>query len=364
VAQVDFFGSALRRQHLKADPLTIEAVALPAEGRPAGVDAADVAANVGNYTLAARADRTTVPVGEAVTVTIEVRGTGNIRNVRPPEMPRLPGWKSYEPKVSVNVDPGEAISGVKSIEVLMLPEHGGTTTFPALEMPTYDPTSKRYAVIRSEPLRLDVTEDGAGAARAAAPSAPATAPATDNVIAPEVRPIRARGGLSRDMGATFLRPGTLLGLLLAPPFAFGLLVVVERLRERLAEETRQARRRLRTQVRKRLAAADGHRAAGRTSAFYIEIDRVLREMLAARLHQPVSGLRREELSDVLRARGMPAGEVDRVVAELEACDQARFAPGGDGTGAEAMAAALERAGELIEVIQKAPLAAAPAEAGA
>ena len=40
VAQVDFFGSALRRQHLKAEPLVIEAAPLPPEGQPAGVDAA------------------------------------------------------------------------------------------------------------------------------------------------------------------------------------------------------------------------------------------------------------------------------------------------------------------------------------
>src|SRR5262245_30224295 len=240
----------------------------------------------------------------------------------------------------------------------MLPERAGTTMFPALELATFDPESKRYEVARSQPLRLDVTDEGAPAAavHAPAPSGPASA-ATDNVIAPEIRPIRARGRLARDVGATFLGSSALFGLLFAPPFAFGVVVLVERLRERLTEETRRARRRLRTQVRKRLAAAEGHRAAGRTSAFYIEIDRVLREMLAGRLKQPVSGLRLDELGEVLRARGMPAEQATRIVAELEACDQARFARGSDGAGADAMTSTLERAGELILVIQKAPLAA-------
>ena len=43
------------------------------------------------------------------------------------------------------------------------------------------------------------------------------------------------------------------------------------------------------------------------------------------------------------------------VAELEACDQARFAPGGGTEGAAAMGAALERADELIGLVEKAAL---------
>jgi hypothetical protein len=52
---------------------------------------------------------------------------------------------------------------------------------------------------------------------------------------------------------------------------------------------------------------------------------------------------------------MPAEATARVLAELEACDLARFAPGADTETAAAMTAALERADELIGVIEKAPL---------
>src|SRR5262249_57567617 len=126
-----------------------------AEGQPAGFDTA----SVGKLTLATRADRTKVAVGEAVTLTVEIRGTGNIRNVRPPALPALAGWKSYEPKVNVSLDAGEAISGVKTVEILLLPEHPGTTILPALELATFDPETKTYVVAHSEPLRLDVTRD-------------------------------------------------------------------------------------------------------------------------------------------------------------------------------------------------------------
>jgi BatD DUF11 like domain len=357
IAQVDFFGTALRGQHLKADPLTIEALPLPRADQPAGFEVG----NVGRYTLAMRADRTTVSVGEAVTVTVEIKGVGNVRNVQPPALATPAGWKAYPPKETVTLDGqaaannGAGVGGTKTVEVLLLPEHAGTVMIPSLELPTFDPEAKRYVTLKSEPLRLDV----AGDATAAVPHAPGVAaggPAVENVIGAAIRPIRARSRLTRDVGTTFLRSSAFGWLLFFPPFALGLTVLVERVRGRLASDTqRTQQRRMRRMVRKHLAAAEGHREAGRATELYIEIERVLREVLAARLGRSVAGLRRDELSELLAARGLPAETTARLLAELEACDQARFAPGGDTAGASALAAALERADDLIGVIEKAPL---------
>ena len=34
----------------------------------------------------------------------------------------MEGWKLYDPKVSVNIESGDAIRGTKTIEYLLLPE--------------------------------------------------------------------------------------------------------------------------------------------------------------------------------------------------------------------------------------------------
>jgi hypothetical protein len=352
IAQVDFFGTAVREQHLKADPVTIEALPLPAAGRPAGFDAGDV----GKYQLTMRADRTTVSVGEAVTVTVEVKGVGNVRNV-PAPVPATPeGWKSYPPKETVALDAPGGVGGTKTAELLLLPERAGTVMVPSVTLPTFDPATKTYGVVKSEPLRLDVTGDATAGAAPHGPGGAAAGATVENVITAAIRPIRARSRLGRDVGTTFLRSRAFGWLLFLPPFAFGLTAFVERVRGRLASDTKRAQRRhVRKMVRQRLGAAEAHREAGRTTELYIEIDRVLREVLSARLGLGVSGLRRDELAALLAVRGMPADATTRILAELEACDQARFAPGGDPAGANAMAAALERADELIGVIEKAPL---------
>jgi hypothetical protein len=354
VAQVDFFGMAVRSQKLKSEPLSIEAVPLPREGQPAGFDAS----NVGQYSLAARADRTTVAVGDAVTVTVEVKGVGNVRNVRVPPLAAPAGWKAYPPKENVALDEPGGVGGTKTVETLLLPEGPGAVMLPALELPTFDPATKRYVTLKSDPIRLEAT--GAAAAAGAAPRAPGSAaasgPGVENVIGAAIRPIRARTSVGRDVGTTFLRSRAFGWLLFLPPFAYGLTVLVDRVRERLSLDThRTRRRRMRSMVRKHLGAAVAHRDAGRATAFYIEIDRVLREVLAARLGRGVTGLRRDELEALLGERGMPADLTARLLAELEACDQARFAPGGESEGAGAMSGTLERADELIGLVEKAPL---------
>jgi hypothetical protein len=106
---------------------------------------------------------------------------------------------------------------------------------------------------------------------------------------------------------------------------------------------------------RRLRAAEGHRAGGRAAEFYVEIDRVLREALSERLGGELGGLRLDELSALLRARGLPAEETTKVVAALEACDEARFAPGAAAADPAALAAMQARAADLIDAIERAPL---------
>ena len=162
----------------------------------------------------------------------------------------------------------------------------------------------------------------------------------------------------RSVSASFLHGAGFKVTLVTPPLAFVAFAFVGRLRERLSrDDQRTSRRRLRSIARRRLHAAAAHRDAGRAAAFYVEIERVLRDALSEKLRVPVGGLRLDELADLLAARGMPAADVAGVRSVLEACDEARFSPGGEPAGRPAQDAMLERAAALIDVVEKAPLAA-------
>jgi hypothetical protein len=353
VSRADFFGRPFRPRRLKAEPLTIEALPLPKEGQPAGFSMN----NVGNYTLDVAVDRAAVAVGDAVTLTMTVRGTGSVRNVVLPALPTLPGWKGYEPKTSVALEPGTTVQGSKTLEWLIRPERPGNTTIPALTFVSFDPAAKRYVETQSRPIELVVSGEPTGAVIGPPTAAgTGTAPGLENVIAAEIRPIRVRTTPSRAVSASFLHGAGFKVTLATPPLAFVAFAFVGRLRDRLSrDERRTSRRRLRSIARRRLHAAAAHRDAGRAAAFYVEIERVLRDALSEKLRVPVGGLRLDELADLLAARGLPADDVGRVRAVLEACDEARFSPGGEPAGRPAQDAMLERAAALIDTIEAAPL---------
>jgi len=183
-------------------------------------------------------------------------------------------------------------------------------------------------------------------------------PGAENVIAAEIRPIRARATPGHSVSAAFVHGAGFKVTLVTPPLAFVAFALVGRVRERLSRDERRAsRRRLRSIARRRLHAAAAHRAAGRAAPFYVEIERVLRETLSEKLHVPAGGLRLDELAALLAARGLPAADVAQVRAVLEACDEARFSPGGEPAGRPAQDVMLERAAALIDTIEKAALAA-------
>jgi hypothetical protein len=349
ISQVDFFGRTLRTERLKAQPVEIEVVPLPSAGRPDGFDAA----NVGLYAIEARVDRNKVGVGEAVTLLVTVSGQGNIRKVALPKLDALAGWKSYEPKVDVKIENENGIAGRKSVEHLLLPERPGQTTIPALAFHFFDPAGRRYVTQRTPPLKIEVTGESKGTGRPGGAVAGGGVAGLENVLPAEIRPPRTRPALRRDIGATLYRSSGFFWTLLAPPVLFGASVVMGRLRERWGQDTERGRRRkTRRFIRDHLQAAQGQLRSGKPAPFYIEIDRVLREVLSARLRRPIAGLSRDELSALIAGSGLGESLAAEVLSELDACDRARFAPGTVAT--EEMRASLERAAELILQIEKAP----------
>lgn len=351
VAQVDFFGSPVRARRLKTEPLVVEALPLPKAGEPAGFDPV----NVGKYEISAVVDRPSVAVGDAVTLRVAVKGAGNVRNVKAPSLPELPGWKSYEPKTDIAVEAGDVVTGTKTVEWLLRAERPGRTTVPPLQLDTFDPSAKRYEAVRTAPIDLVVTGEASSAPAPVAGNAAAPAGSTEPALG-GIRPIHARGGLSRAAGAAFLHSRAFTATVVLPPLAWALVLGLGRIRARLSgDEQRNRRRRLRSLVRRRLRQAEAHRTAGRVPAFYAEIDRVVREALAEHLNTPVAGLQVNELRALLAQRGLNDADTAEVVAVLATCDEARFAPGGAAADPAALAAVEGRAADLVGNIERAPL---------
>ena len=274
----------------------------------------------------------------------------------PPALPPLAGWKSYEPKTDVAVDGAATITGTKTVEWLMRPERAGKTDRAVAG--AGDLRSGGQALRdgpqpadRNRRHRRGGVERGAGRRRGRRPPA-----GLENVVGGTIRPIHARGGLGGESGAAFLRSAGFSATVVTPPLALAALRLFGRVaRAARARHAPDAAAAPADDGRRRLRAAEAHRAAGRAGDFYIEIDRVLREVLSERLGSELGGLRLDELGALLRARGLPPTRRPAWSTRSRPATRRASRPGGAAGDPAALTAMLERAGELIDAIERAPL---------
>lgn len=303
----DSFGFFPRPQvlDLVAKPVTLKILAIP--GRP------DFKGPVGRFDLTAKADRSRVAVGEAVTLRVRLSGAGNLRTAS--EAPHLdvPGATVYPP--STKTDPSHLGRTQTSTEWswVLVPTAPGTVTIPPVSMEVFDPVEKRVVTKTTQPIAL-VAVTGAGGAPVAAGSAPAgvaettlpTAPAAPAPAGPAPTPAAAAVDLSH---GTVTLPLWALAAIPGAALAAGGAFVVAR------------RRRRRDTFRQALEPEPGEtkeRAAAR-------VDRALREALARRHGLPET-LGPADLLASLKDRGLPEARLADVKALLDDVDFLRFAP--------------------------------------
>lgn len=332
--------SAGRRLRRRVPPLKLAVKPLPTEGRPRDF----VSTHVGEYELVATLDKREAPAGEAVTLSLLVRGSGNIQNVRLPRVEALDGFRVFPPTKHEDIARRKSgVFGEKREDILLMPLRGGRLTVPSFELAIFNPRKESYDRLRTSPLELFVRGEpnaaqlAAGATGRAPPAPPADAPL-------ELEPIRFRSTLAHRAPPRPAWPW-LAGGLLGPMLLFFGLSALESLIARARRETpRSKQRRAMGAARARLESAERADAAGLHREAMGEIAEALLAFAGERAGENLRGLTRAELRDALSRRGAEPELVAALVRALDEADAARFAPGGEpGRTQEA----LERARELL-----------------
>lgn len=313
-----FFGrtqSAL----LQSEPVKIEVLPLPEEGRPAEFTGA-----VGRFSLAADAQPTQVKAGDPVTLRVEVSGVGNMAAVQVPNIQISEGIKLYEPTVEEEEQIANGnYGGRRTFEYILIPEAGGVMEIPAVRFAYFDPSVERYITLQSAPIYIrsdgEVAEsdgEGYGLSRK-----------DIEAVGSDIRHIKPDAGALGHGGGLYAS-GLFWALQVSLPLAFLGLVLFQRHRERLRGDVAYARRRrARGEASKRLQRADALLEGGDSAAFYGELQRAVLAFLADRLNIAAAGLTADACEGALRARGIDEQTVDALRTWLARCDYARFAQG-------------------------------------
>ena len=141
-----------RPMTLASEALELNVLQLPETGRPA-----DFSGLVGNFEIESKLDPQEIRTGESATLTVSIRGRGNVNRIPDLEVPDLDHTKVYadQPVIKVESDP-KGQKGSKTMKWALVPEVEGIREIPPLKISFFDAKSHKYQVLETSPLALSV----------------------------------------------------------------------------------------------------------------------------------------------------------------------------------------------------------------
>ncbi len=185
-----FFGGAERKPIVSVSPEVVFTVRpLPKADQPETFTGA-----IGNFDLKVGATPIDVEVGEPITLTMEISGTGNFDRVEAPIFPENPDWKTYSPSSKFS-EQGRTYAGTKIFEQAIVAKNAAATGIPPLSFSYFDPQQRRYVTKTSKMLAIHLKKPPASTIVSAVRPVPPTAPAQSQP-ATATPPALSIGGLA------------------------------------------------------------------------------------------------------------------------------------------------------------------------
>ncbi len=325
----DFFGSGrLVSVTVRAEPVTIEVQPLPEEGKPK-----EFAGAIGHFTLDVNAIPVETTVGEPITLTMTVKGTGNLEAVASPSIVGdTRHFKVYEPKPRQDQTTQEA---QKTFEQVLIPTDSSVTEIPAVQFSFFDPELGQYRTLTKEPIAIHVKPAPVQEhpTIVSAPQSVVSQPAQPETLGRDIIYIKEELGTLRPTGRVWYRSFWCLLLLIAPLILLGVSKGAHRYYERLTTDPGLARA---SGAFKRAMAQCQHakqlQQAGKVTECYAEVFRALQRYIGDRFNLPSEGLTKAELEQHLKPRGIAEDLFQALASLFDQCDAARFAPASVASG--------------------------------
>jgi hypothetical protein len=170
----DLFGDPTARANAPArvagTPLSFEVKAIPLEGRPASFSGAVG----GAFSIDVSANRSVVRVGDPISLTLSVRGDGNLASVSLPAFTDSAGMSADLFQIPSEQVAGTFDGNAKQFKVNVRVKDQRVTQIPPIDFSWFDPSQARFQTARSKPIALQVMESQVVSAADVVSAAPAT----------------------------------------------------------------------------------------------------------------------------------------------------------------------------------------------
>ncbi|MGD9613093.1 MAG: BatD family protein [Kiritimatiellia bacterium] len=322
-----FAGPSATPVTLSVPPASLSIRAIPDEGRPA-----DFAGAVGQFDFAMDVRPRELKVGEPITVTLRLQGSGNVAAAMPPSYRDADLFKAYEARQVGDTPDPAAERGGKIFEQVVLPRSDALKELPALRFSFFDPASSQYRTVSAGPFPLTIhpSESGNGALLLQVPGG-AAAGGGSLVLGTDIVYLKPAPARWRNGGGLAARKPLLIAVHAAAPLALAGLFFATRRRNRLATDMALARRQkaprsARANLRKAEAAL---KESAAPAATFSALAAAASDYFGHRLNLPPGAVEAPLILEKLRAAKADEAALAKWREFFALSDQIRFASATD-----------------------------------
>ncbi len=316
-----FFGSQEVmvdvKKEMVTNPVAIKVKPLPAN-RPASYANA-----VGMFAMKPSISTTHTRANEAITLRLELSGTGNLKLIRDPEVRFPDNFETYDPTVnnSFNVMTN-GLNGIRTIEYMAIPRYEGNYTIPPVEFTYFDLSSNSYKTLFTPEYKLKIDKGDPSAV-----STGAFVSRQDVKVEQDIRFLKT-GEPSYTSSTNFFAGS--LGYWLWYLIPLVLLVIAYLINRKLAIENAnvalmRTKKANKVAIR-RLKVAERYLKEQNKESFYEEVLRAVWGYFSDKLSIPVARLSKNNIEAELYEYGVGDELVNTFMNILDACEFARYAP--------------------------------------
>ena len=325
----EFMGGGGRRYPVErsTEPVKLIIKPLPTVDKPE-----DFSGAVGKYTMDVLAKPTKVKVGDPITLTINIRGEGNIQTIGEPLLAPdgMKEFKSYDFETKVTItDRGDGIKGEKLFNKVIEPQSVDVDVIPGISFSYFDPGLEKYKTLTREPVPIEVEHSDTEIPLRFTLESAGIAKGKVKILTKDILPLMTDlYSFDNQRLAMYKRP-----LLLSIIFIIPVLIVIactymQRQRELLHTDVGYARkRRAMAHAQKHLSNARELLQLDNPSEFYATLARTILEHIADKLNVTAAAVTSDNIYDILEKRGVSNDVIKELRQCLESCDYGRFSSG-------------------------------------
>lgn len=300
---------------------------LPAQGKPA-----DFSGMVGDYKFSADFDRTNLKVGEALTLSINIKGDGTPGTVTDPKLPDFSEFRSVPPENNISKKvTGNKVITSKDIKVFLYPKKKGTFEIPAINYSWFNPAKKKYETATAGPWTIEVEKGDAGAeaifqgpvAGSAGPSA--VQKQEIESLGSDIRFIHTSAAKA-DSPAPYKSVLFWILFTAAIPFYIIATLLVKIRRKRNSNAALVRKGHANKQLKEKFAQARKALEAGDGKGFFAALENGLLNYLSDTTNLEFKGMTRPQMKEELARLGVKEETIAAIDSWLDKCAFVRYAP--------------------------------------